>query len=63
MPASRYHWPPCSKGTVGVITTGIAGAVSAAAYLGNERNLWALMLAHACTDRYGIAMLYFGRYA
>ena len=51
------------QGTVGVITTGIVGAVYAVAYLHNGRNLWALMLAHACTDSYGIAMLYFGRYA
>lgn len=51
------------QGAVGVITTGIVGAVYAAAYLRNGRNLWALMLAHACTDSYGIAMLYFGRYA
>lgn len=62
-PASRYHWPPCSKSTVGFITTGIVGAVYAVAYLRNGHNLWALMLAHACTDSYGIAMLYFGRYA
>jgi len=51
------------QGAVGVITTGIVGAVYAVAYLRNGRNLWALMLAHACTDSYGIAMLYFGRYA
>jgi membrane protease YdiL (CAAX protease family) len=54
---------PVYKGTVGIITTGIVGAVYAVAYLRNGRNLWALMLAHACTDSYGIAMLYFGRYA
>ncbi|MDQ1159013.1 membrane protease YdiL (CAAX protease family) [Sphingomonas sp. SORGH_AS 950] len=51
------------QGSVGIITTGIVGALYAAAYLRNGRNLWALMLAHACTDSYGIAMLYFGRYA
>ncbi|MCC2976660.1 CPBP family intramembrane metalloprotease [Sphingomonas sp. PL-96] len=51
------------QGSVGIITTGIVGALYTAAYLRNGRNLWALMLAHACTDSYGIAMLYFGRYA
>jgi uncharacterized protein len=51
------------QGVVGVLTTGLIGAVFAWSWFQSGRNLWALMLAHALIDAYGIGMLYLGRYA
>lgn len=54
------HW---MQGPVGVISTGLVGAIFGWAWFRTGRNLLALILAHALTDTFGIAMLYFGRYA
>lgn len=51
------------QGWFGIATTGIVGAIFAWAWYRTGRNLWALILAHALVDSYGIAMLYFGLYA
>lgn len=50
------------QGPLGVVTTGLVGLVFAWAWFRSGRNLWALILAHALVDTYGIAMLYFGLY-
>jgi len=49
------------QGPLGIINTGIAGAIFGWAWFRTDRNLWALILAHALTDSFGIGMLYFGR--
>lgn len=54
------HWP---QGPVGVIISGLGGVLFGWAWFRSDRNLWALILAHALTDASGIAMMYFGRYA
>jgi uncharacterized protein len=51
------------QGPLGVINTGIVGVIFGWAWFRSGRNLWALILAHALVDSYGIAMLYLGRYA
>lgn len=53
------HWP---QGWVGVVVTGLAGAVFGAVFFLARRNLWAVMLAHAWVDIWGVATLYFGWY-
>jgi membrane protease YdiL (CAAX protease family) len=51
------------QGPLGMLNTGIVGLIFGWAWFRSGRNLWALILAHALIDSYGIAMLYFGRYA
>lgn len=51
------HW---SQGPVGVATVALAGMIFGAAFLASRRNLWALMLAHALVDIWGVTMLYLG---
>jgi membrane protease YdiL (CAAX protease family) len=50
------------QGPLGMINTGIVGVIFGWAWLRSDRNLWALILAHALTDSYGIGMLYLGRH-
>lgn len=49
------------QGPLGMLTTGIVGMVFGWAWFRTQRNLWALMLAHALIDIHGIGMLYYGR--
>lgn len=49
------------QGPLGMFNTGIVGMVFGWAWFRTQRNLWALMLAHALIDTYSIGMLYFGR--
>lgn len=51
------------QGPLGVVSTGLVGMVFGWAWFRTGRNLWALMLAHALVDTYGIGMLYLGRFA
>lgn len=51
-----------AQGAVGMIVTGLAGAVAGAVYLASGRNLWATMLAHALVDIWGVGTLYYGWY-
>lgn len=48
------------QGVVGIVSTGLVGMVFSWAWFRSGRNLWALMLAHALIDSFGIAMLYIG---
>jgi uncharacterized protein len=48
------------KGPAGIIDSGIAGLILAAAYLLTRRNLWTAVLAHGFIDTYAIAVLYLG---
>lgn len=47
---------------IGVIATGLVGLVFSWAFFRSKKNLWALMLAHALTDIYGVTMIYAGMY-
>lgn len=51
------------QGPLGILNTGMVGIFFGWAWFRTGRNLWALILAHALVDSYGIAMLYSGRYA
>jgi hypothetical protein len=53
------HWP---QGWVGMVVTGLAGAVFGSVFFLAGRNLWAVMLAHAWVDIWGVATLYFAWY-
>ena len=48
------------KGTGGVIDSGMAGLILAAAYLATGRNLWTCVLAHGFIDTFGVAWVYLG---
>jgi membrane protease YdiL (CAAX protease family) len=48
------------QGPIGMITTGLTGIIFGWAWFRSERNLWAMMLAHALVDSFGITMLYLG---
>lgn len=48
------------QGPVGMLTTGLTGIIFGWVWFRSERNLWALMLAHALVDSFGIALLYLG---
>lgn len=48
------------QGLVGVLLTGITGALFGALYFASGRNLWAMILAHALVDIWGVGTLYFG---
>lgn len=50
------------QGWLGIVFTGLMGVVFAWAWFRSGRNLWALIMAHALIDTYGIAMMYLGRY-
>jgi len=48
------------KGPAGIVDSGMAGLVLAAAYLLSKRNLWVCILAHGFIDTFGVVALYFG---
>jgi hypothetical protein len=48
------------KGPAGIVDSGVAGLVLAAAYFLAKRNLWAPVLAHGFIDTVGVVSLYFG---
>jgi len=48
------------QGLAGIITTGLVGSIFSWAWFRSGRNLWALMVAHALVDSFGIGMLYLG---
>jgi membrane protease YdiL (CAAX protease family) len=48
------------KGPAGMVDSGVAGLILAAAYLLSGRNLWTAVLAHGLIDTFGIVILYFG---
>jgi len=48
------------KGMTGVLDSGVAGLILAAAYLLSGRNLWTCVLAHGFIDTFGVAWLYLG---
>jgi membrane protease YdiL (CAAX protease family) len=48
------------KGPAGIIDSGIAGLILAAAYLLSGRCLWTCVLAHGFIDTFGVAWLYLG---
>jgi membrane protease YdiL (CAAX protease family) len=48
------------QGPAGIVLTGLVGVAFSWAWFRSGRNLWALMLAHALIDSFGIAMLYLG---
>jgi membrane protease YdiL (CAAX protease family) len=51
------HW---YKGPAGVIDSGAAGLILAAAFLATGRNLWAPILAHGTIDTFGVIVVFFG---
>jgi membrane protease YdiL (CAAX protease family) len=48
------------KGPAGVVDSGVAGLILAAAFIVSGRNLWTTVLAHGFIDTFGIVVLYFG---
>jgi hypothetical protein len=48
------------KGPAGMVDSGVAGLILAAAYLLSGRNLWTAVLAHGLIDTFGIVVLYLG---
>lgn len=60
--AAIFGLAHAKQGTSGVIATAIIGAAASWVWFRSGRNLPAVMLAHALTDSYGVAMLYAGRY-
>jgi len=50
------------KGPAGILDSGIAGLILAAAYLVTRRNLWTCVFAHGFIDTFGVAALYFDWY-
>jgi membrane protease YdiL (CAAX protease family) len=48
------------KGPAGMIDSGVAGLILAAAYLLTGRNLWTCVLAHGFIDTFAVAWLYLG---
>ncbi|HEY6124949.1 MAG TPA: type II CAAX endopeptidase family protein [Steroidobacteraceae bacterium] len=48
------------KGPAGVLDSGVAGLILAAAYLMTGRNLWTCILAHGFIDTFAVAWLYLG---
>jgi membrane protease YdiL (CAAX protease family) len=49
------------KGPAGIVDSGVAGLILAAAYLVAGRNLWASVLAHGFIDTVGVIAAYLGR--
>lgn len=48
------------QGPAGIISTGLVGIILSWAWFRSGLNLWALILAHALIDSFGIALLYLG---
>lgn len=58
--AAVFGFAHLPQGAVGVITTGLVGALFGWAFFRSGRNLPALMLAHMAIDTYGLTRLYLG---
>jgi len=50
------------KGPAGIIDSGVAGLILAAAYLVTGRNLWTCVFAHGFIDTFAVAAIYGGLY-
>lgn len=50
------------KGPAGIVDSGVAGLILAAAYLMTGRNLWTCVLAHGFIDTFAVVALYGGFY-
>jgi uncharacterized protein len=48
------------KGPAGILDSGVAGVILAAAYLISGRNLWTCVLAHGLIDTFGLLAIYLG---
>jgi len=48
------------KGPAGIVDSGMAGLVLAAAYILSKRNLWVCILAHGFIDTVGVTAAFFG---
>jgi membrane protease YdiL (CAAX protease family) len=48
------------KGPAGIVDSGMAGLVLAAAYILSGRNLWVCILAHGFIDTVGVTAMFFG---
>jgi len=48
------------KGMTGVLDSGVAGLILAAAYLLSGRNLWTCVFAHGFIDTFGVTWLFLG---
>jgi membrane protease YdiL (CAAX protease family) len=48
------------KGPAGIVDSGMAGLILAAAYVLSEGNLWVCILAHGLIDTFGVAMAFLG---
>ena len=48
------------KGPIGIIDSGVAGLLLAAAYLVSGRNLWTAVLAHGFIDTVMVVAVYLG---
>lgn len=51
------HW---YKGPTGIVDSGVAGLILAAAYMLAGRNLWASILAHGFIDTFAVVLVYLG---
>lgn len=52
------HW---DQGIPGVTTVALTGMLFGGVFFASGRNLWAVILAHALVDIWGVTMLYLGR--
>jgi len=50
------------QGLVGMLLTGLAGALTGVVFLLSGRNVWAIILAHGLIDTWGVLTLYLGWY-
>ena len=48
------------KGPAGILDSGMAGLILAAAYVLSEGNLWVCVLAHGFIDTFGVVAVFFG---
>jgi membrane protease YdiL (CAAX protease family) len=49
------------KGPAGIVDSGVAGLILAAAYLVTGRNLWTCVFTHGFIDTFAVGWLYLGR--
>lgn len=56
-----FALPHAPQGLVGMTTVALTGMIFGAIFFRSGRNLWAVMLAHAFVDIWGVTMLYLGR--
>ncbi|HTG39007.1 type II CAAX endopeptidase family protein [Sphingomonas sp.] len=58
--AVLFGFAHAMQGPVGMVTTGLVACLFGWAWFRSGRNLWAMILAHALIDSFGISMLYLG---